>query len=297
VSDTGPLELRIAPLLWEAVVVAVRHWLIFATTTIVLGIAFLVDTVLVVHCVLSPACLPTSLFRTMTLPLDEVCWAAYRATSWLVCGLAIQRVLRAEAARHALPVAAGPRKPLHGFGRCVLFLASLSVIGYLAGIPERFLDPDFAYGGVQALWIHLAVYGATGILAVCAWAYLDARFALYMASKAGGGQPLGFAASWQQARPNRRRLFALFIVIEIATYAVHSVVPSSSYLTISLSQYASELERLFGLLHGTLVFRWLAMAEFAVYLAVTNLVSAGAIFAVYRSHVTGSPEMHAQVFD
>ncbi|GAB2177928.1 hypothetical protein [Dongia sp. agr-C8] len=288
-------RMRIGSLLLEAMAVAARHWFVFIVTLVVLVAAFLIGTSLVTRCLLSPACVPTSIFTTFSSPFEDALWAAYRVTSWLICGLAIQRVLASEAARRGLGDATRGSRLLPGYGRCLLFLASLSAVGYLVEIPSRLVTPEVETA--RALWIGIAVYIGFGIAAVCLWAYVDARFALFTASRACRGQSLSFAEGWRRLQPNRRVVFFLFLIIETATYLAHAWVPDSPYLIMNLSRYTVALEPLLGLPRGALVFRFPAMVEFAVYLTVANLLTAGAFIAIYRRQIESSPEMRAAVFD
>jgi hypothetical protein len=296
-TDAGPQEkLLIGPLLRDCVVVALRHWVVFIVTAVALACAFIVDTLLTARCVLSPACFPTPLFRATSTPIDDAMWAAYKVSAWLICGLALRYVLASEARKHGVAAAAPPAKPLHGLGRSILYLICMSVPGYALEPAYRFLMPDLDLAGMRDLGIAIAVYGAHSILLVCIWTYIDARFALFTASRAGG-EGWGFAASWKGMQGNHRKLLLLFVIIESTTTLVYWLLPDISSWTFGLRSATSELESLIEVPQGTLFFRLPDLLQLAVFRAGMVLLISGAFFAVYRSHIAASPETRAAVFD
>jgi len=286
-------SLDVGPMLGESLSVALRHWALCLLTVFVLGVALLTNTVMISRCVLSPGCLPNILFMTVAPNLDEVIWGANRVANWLICGFAIYRVLTSEATRQTKPDAPRPVKR-RGFGRCSLYLSSITAASYATEVVYRFFAPILYSDESGVFWVALALYNAAH---VCIWAYLGARFALYIADLACDGRAVSFSASWQKMRGNRRKVFLLLFVIEVTTYLARSAVPESGYLSMDLMLIIADLERFTGMPRGSLVHRLPGTLEFAAYAGVSNILCAGAFFAVYRKYAAESPEGQAKVFD
>jgi hypothetical protein len=280
-TDTSPMEqIPIGLLLRETVSVALRHWVLLLLTPLALAAAFLASTVLIWRIALL-GWLPTDLAL-----VTEIMWGSYRVTSWLICGLVIQRVLAAEAnaERH--------KRPLRGFGRCVLYLATLTVIGYLIDPIFRLIPSTLPEAGIVVVWVAFAI---ETVLLICIWAYLDARFALFTTSRVCGPRSEAFFASWQRTRGNRNRLFLLFLAVEAPVYLAYLAVPEP--IPAIDTMFRMGQERFAGVPLSLLIFRLPGIAAFAVYLAVVHLLCAGAFVSIYRRFAAESAEARAAVFD
>jgi hypothetical protein len=277
----------IGSMLREAIVIAFRHWALAVGTVAVLGVVYLGNMVLIARCVLSPACLPNHLYQDVLSNFDEVVWGVSRVATWFICGLAMQRLLSSDRGKENRIGA--EIRTFRGYGRCILFLASGSAIGYATAflLPSLLADDDLANFGIFML---------RSIALIPIWAYLDARFALFTASLACGGQAQGFRASWQQLRGGRRNVILVFAIIELVAYSAVNVFPDG-YAPDWLMPTARYLESLLATPKEFLQFRLFDMAAFALYVTGINLMVAGGFLAVYRREIAAQPEAYAAVFD
>jgi hypothetical protein len=280
--------LAVGPMLRESMAVALRHWLLVVLSIAAMVVACLANTVLVTRCMFSPECMPTRVFQEASAYTNHIIWAANRCVTWLICGLAIRRILASDAGVQRAS------KPLRGFGRCVAYLATITVIGYLTDPLYRVLPFLFPFSAIIGLW---AGYALSVLIDVCIWVYIDARFALYTTTLVSGGRAEGFLASWQRTRGYRVRLFMLFFVIEAPLYVLSLVLSDSVWLTRELSSVARALEGVTRLPDMLLIMRLPGIVEFAIYVVVTNLCCAGAFYAVYKRFAALSIEAQTKVFD
>jgi hypothetical protein len=287
-------KFAIGPMLRDSVVAALRHGGFFILAFVALSAALLINTVLITRCVMSPSCVPTSVFTAVMSNLDTVIWSANRAANWLITGFAIFRVLGAGVEGGGGNERTGrPRR--RGFGRCVLYLVSISASYFIVDAAHRFLGPAVYSANSSGLWI--AFVAASGVVQVGVWAYVDARFAPYIASLACGGRAEGFFASWKNLKGNRARVFLLFFILEGTTGLIQSVVPDWRHLAMDLMLLLADIARLAGIPPSALVQRMPDMVEFAIYVVVSNMLCAGAILVVYQRMKAVSPERQAAVFD
>jgi len=257
-----------------------------------LGVAVLANTVLITRCVLSPGCLPNSLAVPFVWNLDWIIWSANRGVNWLICGFAIFRLLRSGRERGRDDVARPAR--LRGYGRCILYLASISVSYIVFDQIYRFVAPAVYSPGLIGTWFFFAL--ACGILQVAIWAYVDARFAPYIGSLVSGGRRDGFVESWKDLQGKRSRVFLLFFLLEGVPALVRYALPDWSHAARGFMLVA-DLERFAGMPRGSLVQRLPDLVEFVVYVVVSNALCAGAMLVVYRRMRALSPEAQAAVFD
>jgi hypothetical protein len=283
----------IGSILRESLAIALRHWLLIVLSVLALVVACVGNTILLTRCMLSPACVPTALFQAVASNIDAIIWAGNRIATWLVCGLSIQHVLAAEAARTSGP-GMQPSKSLAGFGRCVAYLLTLSALTYLT-IPLFSLVPHL-FASVGTLGV-LVSFGLLKLMQVCIWAYADARFALYAAAHVSGGRAEGFLQTWKMMQGNRRRLYLLFVVIEASAQALWLIFADSTWLRTELVPFANDVGERFGMPRDSLAFRMPDIIDYVVFVVVSDLFCTGAFFSVYRRYLSGTPEMRAAVFD
>jgi hypothetical protein len=283
----------IGSMLGEAVGLALRHWATLILVLLALGGAFLINTVLIVRCSLSPACVPTGVFVSIASHLDEIIWSANRVANWFISGFMIFRVLRWRADEQGKK-AAPPHQKWRAFGRCVLYLASISASHSFIDALYRFLAPIVYSTGSTGSWIAFAAAG--GLVQVSVWAYVDVRFAPYLASLASGGLKEGFFESWRGAKGYRTKAFVVFLILEGAAAVVRFILPEW-HLPISITSSAADFERFTGLPQGALIRRLPSYLALMVYVSVTNLLCAGAFLVVYRRIAAERPETKAAIFD
>jgi hypothetical protein len=279
--------IAIGAILREALGIALRHWAIFALALLALTMACVANIVLIFWCLLWGACLSFRVFMLAPSQFDTALWVANRLAAWAVCGLAMQRLMASEAARHFQ--SEGGRIGLRGYGRCVLYLAALSAIGYLAEPIDRFLQTlsDAGWG--------MFIFHRVSLVAI--WAYLDARLAFFIATAVFDGRPMGLNESWRVARANRLQMFALFFLIEGSISFLSVAYFERGYFGLDFFPLATWLEHLTSMPADFLVLRLPAIAGFAPYVVLTDLLCACAFFAIYRRHLLSAPEHRAEIFD
>jgi hypothetical protein len=278
-------------MLRDSVVVALRHGAVFVLALVVLSAVVLANAVLIERCVMAPACLPTSLFASIASNLDAIIWGANRAANWLISGFAIFCILRSG--RGDRVENNGAR--LRGLGRCILYLASISVSVIAIDAIYRFLAPAVYSAARAGTWI--AFVTAVGIIQVSLWAYVDARFAPYVAGLVSAGRREGFRESWRKLEGNRGRVFLLFSVLEGTTALVRLALPDWLRAAMDLMLRVANFEHLAGVPRGSLVQRTPDLTEFVIYASASNALCAAAMLVVHRKMLAISPETRAAVFD
>jgi hypothetical protein len=295
VSDRVPdATIKVGTVLLESARLAARHWLLAIVAVAAMAGLFLWLLDLAAWCFGSGrnACIGTT-FDTLpvgqqkSLVFDAVTLLPLMA-AFLVAVVMLRLFYLGE---HPLPDTAAYERPRElRLGR---FLARLALVWIIVATPATLLDmgymhmswllyPDYM-GGPIGIWTSYLATKAIGISLV---SYLRSRLIVFVPCVVYQREPEGFKAAWDRTSAARWRLFAVILIIDLATVFAQVLFDTFAPLAIDFSPLVNGLAAWSHVEDAFIVALLPAAIIYAVVAPLAGLWAAGVSIVAYRNLVT-----------